>query len=70
MIVAWVGDFLAMGSSSSESVLSICTEARGTSMQGEISLGLLVRSSRISEAEGRLVGVGLQQLRSNCPLKK
>ncbi len=39
-------------------------------MQGEISLGLFVSSSRISEAEGRLVGVGLQQLRSNWPLEE
>ena len=38
-------------------------------MQGLISRGLLVSSSRISEAEGLLVGVGLQQLRSSEPLQ-
>ena len=70
MMVAWVGDLLLTGSSSKESVLSIWTEARGTSIQGLISLGLLVNSSTISEAEGLLVGVGLQQLRSKEPLKQ
>ena len=69
-MVAWVGDLLLTGSSSKESVLSIWTEARGTSIHGLISLGLLVNSSTISEAEGLLVGVGLQQLRSKEPLKQ
>ena len=69
-MVACVGDLLLKGSSSRESVLSIWTEANGTSMQGLISLGLLVNNSTISEADGRLVGVGLQQLRSKDPLKQ
>ena len=57
--------------SSSESVLSTWTEANGTSMQGEISLGLLDKSSTISEAVGLLVAVIFQQdfnRVSNCGL--
>ena len=52
---------LTEGISSKESVLSTCTEAKGTSIQGEISLGLFDNSSTISEAVGLLVAVMFQQ---------
>ena len=49
------------GMSSNESVLSTWTEASGTSMQGDMSLGLFESNSTISEAVGLLVGVLCQQ---------
>ena len=51
-----------VGIISSESVLSIWTEARGTSIQGLTSRGLFPRTSAISDADGRLVGAISQQL--------
>jgi hypothetical protein len=62
--------FLTEGMSSSESVLSTWTEARGTSMHGEMSRVLLDKSSTISEAVGRFVGVMHQHDLSNVSLKK
>jgi hypothetical protein len=62
---------LTDGISSKESVLSTWTEAKGTSIQGDISLGLFDKSSTISEAVGLFVAVMFQHVFnkvSNCGL--
>ena len=48
--------------------LSICTEARGTSIQGLTTLGCFSSSSTISPAVGLLVGVWEKHVRSRRAL--
>ena len=52
--------FRTEGISSKESVLSTWTEAKGTSMHGEINRGLLESNSTISDAVGLFVAVMFQ----------
>ena len=57
------------GMNSNESVLSTLTQAKGTSMQGDIRRGVLDRSSTISDAVGLLVAHMCQQDLSRVSLK-
>ena len=72
-LLVWETDpegFLTDGISSRESVRSTCTDARGTSMQGEMRRVLFDKSSTISEAVGRFVGIMHQQDLSKVSLKQ
>ena len=64
-----VWSFLCLCISSKWPDLSICTDARGTAIQGLTNLGLLYNSSTISPAVGRLVRVWLQQVRNTRLLR-
>ena len=62
--------FLTEGISSSESVLSTCTEARGMSIHGQINRGVFESNSTTSEAVGLFVAVICQHDFSNVSLQK
>ena len=60
--------FLTEGISSSESVLSTCTDARGISIHGQINRGVFESNSTTSEAVGLFVAVICQHDFSNVSL--